>query len=195
VRFNPSVGDSGYDLLMIRFFAFLTILAATSTSTVQAQNRGPNREAQKEAMKKLSFLVGKWGGDASVDSGPERRIQLKQTEVIEYRLDGLILLIEGMGRDAAGKVVFNAVAVISYNEEKKAYEVRAYNDGRKVDSPLETDGKGFAWGFESGPAKVRHVMKLTESGDWDETTTVKVGEGPETPMVRMQLKHLSKEPR
>jgi hypothetical protein len=180
---------------MTRFFVLLTFILATLAPSALAQNRGPNREAQKEAMKKLSFLVGKWSGDASVESGPDRKIQLKQTEVVEYRLDGLIMVVEGTGRDASGKVVFNAVGVISYDEEKKAYEVRAYNDGRKIDSPLETDGKGFAWGFEAGPAKVRHVMKLTESGDWDESTTVKVGEGPETPMVRMQLKHLSKDPR
>jgi hypothetical protein len=182
---------------MSRFSPLLLLftLGSLVPASLAAQNYGPNKEAQREAMKKLAFLVGKWTGDASVESGPGRKIELKQTEIVEYRLDGLIMVVEGTGRDGSGKVVFNAVGVISYEENKKVYEVRAYNDGRKVDSPLETDGKGFAWGFESGPAKVRHVMKVTEAGDWDETTTVKVGDSPETPMVRMQLKHVSKEPR
>jgi hypothetical protein len=48
-------------------------------------------------MKKLSFLVGTWTGDATTVR-PDQTIKVKQTEEVSYRLDGLVVLIEGAGR-------------------------------------------------------------------------------------------------
>ena len=151
----------------------------------------PGAAAQKTAMKKLAFLEGKWSGKASVRMGPGEPLDLIQTEDIEFRLDGTILLIEGKGRDPkTGEVRFNAVGIVSYDAAKNAYEFRAYSEGRKLDSVFETDGAGFAWGMDQGPLKVRHTMKLTEKGEWSETTTSKYGDNPEMVSVRMLLEKL-----
>jgi hypothetical protein len=49
-------------------------------------------------MKKLEFLVGKWAGEASVlRGGPHEAVQLVQREEAYYKLNGLVLLIEGIG--------------------------------------------------------------------------------------------------
>ena len=94
-----------------------------------------------------------------------------------------------IGRDVdSGKVVFNAFAVVSYDDVKMEYRIRAYNDGRQVEAQLEVTERGFAWGFQSGPAAVRNVMTVNEKGEWAETTTVKVGDRPEFTSVRMLLK-------
>jgi hypothetical protein len=175
---------------MTNFLSPLLMLAIISGVFAQGA-RNPRSEAQKNAMKKLSFLAGKWSGKATVRLGPGEPIELIQTEDIEYRLDGTILLIEGTGRDPkTGQVLFNAVGVVSYDAAKSVYEIRAYSDGRKVDSLLETDGAGFAWGFDSGPAQIRHVMKLTEKGEWSETTTAQVGDKPAMTSVQMLLQKL-----
>src|SRR5712692_10344383 len=58
----------------------------------------PNLEAQRAAMKKLAFLVGKWSGEASVLRGPREFVDLWQTEEAQFKLDGLLLIIEGAGR-------------------------------------------------------------------------------------------------
>ena len=59
---------------------------------------GAGYRAQKEAMQKLSFLVGKWEGDASIVTmkGP---LKVRQTELVQYKLDGLVMMVEGTGRD------------------------------------------------------------------------------------------------
>src|ERR1700682_4753637 len=76
----------------------------------------PNVSAQREAMKKLAFLVGKWSGDASVIRGPGEPMKLVQTEDVQFKLDGLVMLVEGSGRNSDGQVVFRALATISYDD-------------------------------------------------------------------------------
>jgi hypothetical protein len=58
--------------------------------------RPPDVEAQRAAMKKLGFLVGEWSGEASVLRGPGQFVQLAQTESTQFKLDGLVLVIEGV---------------------------------------------------------------------------------------------------
>lgn len=151
----------------------------------------PSPEAQREAMKKLSFLVGKWSGEADVQRGPGSPVKIRQAEDIQYRLGGLLLVIEGTGFDIqTGKVLFNAFAVVSYDDSKNQYRIRAFNDGRQVETELEVSERGFAWGFQSGPAAVRNVMTLNHKNEWAESTTAKVGDRPEFTSLRMLLKRI-----
>src|SRR5215469_56154 len=86
------------------------------------QIRMPNVEAQRAAMRKLSFLAGKWSGEARMLRGPCEPLEMKQTEEAEFRLDGLILTIEGIGRTKSdGTPVLQAFAVISYDDESGSY--------------------------------------------------------------------------
>jgi hypothetical protein len=140
--------------------------------------QAPNTAAQKEAMQKLSFLVGKWEGDASVVAmkGP---VKVRQTELVQYKLDGLVMTVEGTGRDPErGDVVFQAFATIAYDDASKTYRFRSYNDGRYLDTELKVEGKGFRWGYDAGPAKVQFTMNLNAKGDWAETGEVTVGGNP-----------------
>jgi hypothetical protein len=49
-------------------------------------------------MKKLSFLIGKWSGQASVLRSLGQFVNLFQPEEAQLKLDGLVLAIEGSGR-------------------------------------------------------------------------------------------------
>jgi hypothetical protein len=60
--------------------------------------RSPDLEAQRVLMKKLDFLVGKWTGEARIMRGAGETTELLQTEEAGFKLDGLILVIEGIGR-------------------------------------------------------------------------------------------------
>jgi len=158
--------------MRLAFLLFLPILAL-------GQQQGPNVTAQREAMKKLSFLVGKWSGDASVVRGPGPPTKVRQTEEVQYKLDGLILLIEGTGRDPqSGAVKFNAMAVVSFDEETSTYRFRSYNDGRYLDTELKVPDKGFEWGYKAGPADVRFIMKLNDKGEWVEMGEVSINGNP-----------------
>src|SRR5690348_8762965 len=81
-----------------------------------AQPRQPNVKAQAEAMKKLALLVGTWTGDANT-ARANQKIKVRQTEEVAYKLDGLVLLIEGTGRNPeSGEVMFRALATVSYDD-------------------------------------------------------------------------------
>ena len=88
----------------------------------------PDVAAQREAMQKLAFLVGQWKGEATVSMGPGGPRRLEQTEDVQFKLDGLVLLIEGTGRNpVSGAVEFNALATVSFDEASGAYRFRAYS--------------------------------------------------------------------
>ena len=129
-------------------------------------------------MKKLAFLVGTWSGDAMVVRGPGQTIKVHQTEEVKYRLDGLVLLVEGTGHNDAGDVVFNAFAVISYDDAAHEYRFRSYNDGRYLDTDLKVPENGFEWGYKAGPATVRFTMHLNDKGAWVEVGDVTMGTNP-----------------
>ena len=86
-----------------------TLLAAAfmisfSLSLAAQQPVSNGVEAQREAMRKLSFLAGHWSGPVTIVRGPGEALHLTQTEDVEYKLDGLILLIEGKSTRPDGKV-------------------------------------------------------------------------------------------
>ena len=99
-----------------------------------------------------------------------------------------MLLIEGTGHGAGGQAVYHALATVSYDDAANAYRFRAYNDGRFLDTALTVATNAFVWGFTSGPAKVNNAMKLTDDGDWLETTEVTMGSSPPRRTVEMKLR-------
>jgi hypothetical protein len=154
---------------------------------VATQPPGPSAEMQRQAMQKLAFLAGHWSGSVTVVRGPGQPLKAIQTEVVQYKLDGLVLLVEGRSTAPDGKVVFSALATIAYDDAAKTYRFRAYNDGRYVDAELAVPGNGFSWSYGAGPAHVVNTMKLTETGEWQESTEVEMGSGPPRKVVEMLL--------
>jgi hypothetical protein len=113
------------------------------------QPHTPDLYAQRAAMKKLEFLVGKWTGEARMMRAQGEPLVMIQTEEAQYRLDGLILSIEGVGR-ANGKPALQAFGIISFDDEIGTYRMRAYNDGRFLETEVKLIDKGFTWGFALG---------------------------------------------
>src|SRR6266513_2823748 len=105
-------------------------------STCMAQTlRTPDVEAQRTAMKRLGFLVGEWSGEASVLRGPGEFVELVQTESAQFELDGLVLLIEGVGRSKSDdKLALQALGLVSFDDETGTYHMRAFNDGRWLET-------------------------------------------------------------
>jgi hypothetical protein len=175
-------------------FLSATLLAAASvlsfSLSLAAQQPATNSaDVQREAMRKLSFLAGHWSGPASIVRGPGEPLHLTQTEDVEYKLDGLVLLIEGKSTSDDGKVAFSALATIAYDDASRTYRFRAFHDGHYLDTELSVPTNGFSWGFTAGPAHIVNTMHLTDKGEWDEVTEVTVGSNPPHRSVDMQLQH------
>ena len=139
-------------------------------------------------MEKLSFLVGKWSGEARLLRGPGEWISVAQTEDAQYRLGGLILVVEGVGRTKTdGKPVLQALGVVSYDDESATYRMRAFNDGRFLESEvtLLENGKGMKWGFSFGQIKTSSTPRITSQGEWTETAEISFGS--QSPQKLMEL--------
>jgi hypothetical protein len=128
-------------------------------------------------MGKLAFLVGKWEGEARLLRGPGEWVDLHQSEEAQYKLDGLILVVEGVGRAKSdGRSVLQALGVISFDDETATYRMRAFNDGRFLESDvilLERD-KALSWGFALGQVTTKSVLRINESGEWTEVAEIKI---------------------
>jgi hypothetical protein len=138
-------------------------------------------EAQRAAMAKLAFLVGRWEGEARIYRGPGEPTTLRMTEEATYRLDGLILLIEGIGRSKAdGKAALQALGFISYDDAAGSYHMRAFNDGRFLEAPVRLleDGKSLSWGFALEQVRTSSVLRINERGEWTEHHDITLGNQP-----------------
>jgi hypothetical protein len=174
-------------------FLFATLVAATAavlvSFSVAAQQPGvDSAEAQRDAMQKLSFLAGRWSGPVTIFRGPGEPLHLTQTEDVAYKVDGLVLLVEGKSTNAEGKVLFNAIATVAYDDASHTYRFRAYNQGRYLDAVLSVPANGFSWGFTAGPAHIVNTMHLTDKGEWEELTEATVGGNPPHRSVEMLLR-------
>jgi hypothetical protein len=157
--------------------------------------RTPDVEAQRIAMKKLGFLVGEWSGHGSVLRGPGQFIELAQTESAQFKLDGLVLAIEGVGRAKAdGKLALQALGLISFDDETGTYRMRAFNDGRWLDTEvkLADGGNSISWGFSLGQFKTTTVLRINENGEWTELGELVVGDRPPQKMMELKVQRSSR---
>lgn len=140
--------------------------------------RIPDLQAQRDAMQKLAFLIGKWAGEASLLHGPTEFVELLQTEEAQYKFDGLILVIEGVGRTtSSGQALIQAFGIISYDDESGTYHLRAFNGGRFLETEVKLleQGKGMTWGFVLGEIKTKSVLRINERGEWTEIAEIFIG--------------------
>jgi len=156
--------------------------------------RVPDLNAQRAAMKKLEFLVGRWTGEVRLLRGPAEWVDLQQSEEAQYKLGGLILVIEGLGRTKSdGHPVLQALGVISYDDETATYRMRAFNDGRFLESEvklLEQD-KGMSWGFALGQITTQSVLRINESGEWTELPEIRIGSEAPKRLLELTVRRVS----
>lgn len=181
-RLRPLRLPSGRSIAATLLFALGLVLQAQQPASSSV-------DTQREAMRKLAFLAGRWSGPLTVFRGSGEPLHLTQTEDVQYKLDGLVLLIEGKSTAADGKVLFSALATAAFDDISHTYRFRAYHDGRYVDTELSVPANGFSWSMAAGPAHIVNTMHLTDKGEWSEATEVAIGENPPQHGVEMLLQH------
>jgi hypothetical protein len=125
-------------------------------------------------MKKLDFLVGQWKGEGWIALGGPRR-KFTSTEIVQRKLDGLLLAIEGLHRGQVGGkkeegVVHNAFALVSYDDKARRYRFQAFTSrGNYEDAEARVSPRQLVWGMKLPPVgQVRYTIKLDDRGRWFE---------------------------
>jgi hypothetical protein len=155
--------------LVMRVFALAFALLLTPAAAL-AQPYQPNLAEQHAAMERLAPLVGSWQGEASVLS-PQQMI-VHQTEQVETALGGLLMIFRGTGyADAAhtGAPVFQALAVVSYDDARDIYEFRSYTRGYATTATGQflEDGS-FRWSITpGGPVRIQFTI-VFDQASWRE---------------------------
>jgi hypothetical protein len=156
--------------------------------------RTPDLNAQRAAMQKLAFLVGKWSGEARILRGPNQWLDLHQTEKAQYKLDGLLLTIEGVGRSKSGdQPVLQALAVISFDDETSTYRMRAFNDGRFLESEIKLldEPNAITWGFILGPYKTKSILRINDRGEWTELAELTIGSDSPKKLLELTVRRVT----
>ena len=126
-------------------------------------------EDVKARINKLNSLVGEWEGTGWYQHGPNQRYDIKQTENVELRLNGTLLLVEGKGY-VNDSLAFNAIALFSYNPQKDNYKIESHLfDGKATvaSGSFREDGS-FQWGFSFPSGQIKYVITFDEDS-WHET--------------------------
>lgn len=149
----------------------LSILLAAAPAVAQAPDASA---AAAREMQRLSFLHGTWRGEAVTTMGADRQERAAVLETAQPRLDGSVLLVEGLGHlgtegAADYQVVHQALGVISYDERRGGWAMRAYRGGGWVDADVSVADGEVVWAFDQpGVGRIRYTIRLDEQGRWHE---------------------------
>lgn len=181
---------SNRKMVIKAMFCLLLLLVA---AVAQVPPGYPDVNAQRQAMKKLGFLVGEWTGEGRMLRPTGEWVEFNQTERAEYELDGLLLVIEGVGRaKAAGRPLLQAYGIVSYDDATSQYHMRAFNDGRwlETDTGLAENGKELTWGFTLGDIRTKSILRMTDAGEWTESHEITMGAQPPKKFMELTVKQV-----
>ena len=158
---------------MLRYLiavAGLSLMAAGAPSIASGQGRPDSAAliaAQREAMGRFAVMDGVWRGSAWTMLPSGEKHNITQTERVGPFLDGSVKVIEGRGYGGDGSVDFNALAIISYDLETRAYNMRSYAQGHVGDFVLTPTVDGFEWEMRAGSMTMRYTAVIRD-GTWRE---------------------------
>lgn len=180
--------------MQIRIAAWMltTLVAVGAAGSLAAQRPGAGAAADS-AMAPLAWLVGEWEGEGESRS-PQGRSVATVRESVESRLNGRVLVIEGIGRepsaDGMGRVVHHAFGILTYDPERKQYAFRALRDGGVVDAETSLADGVFTWGFEIPGGRIRfHIRQV--NGEWHETGEYSAAGATWQKMLEMKLRRVA----
>ncbi|MEO6365842.1 MAG: hypothetical protein ABIO38_07345 [Luteimonas sp.] len=169
--------------------AGLLLSAALPSFAQQPPNPAELIAAQRAALAPLAYMDGVWRGPATTVLANGKQLAIIQTERIGPLLDGSVKVIEGRGYDAAGKTVFNALGIVSFDLASKRYTLHSYAMGRSGDFAITPTATGYAWEIPAGPATIRYTVDIKD-GIWHEIGERLTPDKPAARFFEMTLKRV-----
>lgn len=169
---------------MIKSRVSLLLLALGIGLSSMAQAPANN---SKDQMKKLAMWEGRWVGTGTTQMQGKSESS-SVVETIEWKVDGHALLINGLGKNKDGKVVHEALGVLSFDTKENRYRFHTWlRDGRTADTWFIALGENdYQWGFDIPTGKIRYTIKLTQT-TWVENGEFSSDGNQWFPFFQMQL--------
>jgi hypothetical protein len=156
-------------MVIRRYLGLVAVSIVMIGNALAAQ--APDPAATKAALARLDFMIGRWEGDAWQLRGTER-VQTRMLEIVERKLGGTALLVEGRGTmtapGAEERVVHHALGIISFEPNTGKYTLRSYlATGQSGEFELTLVDGGVMWMRDVPGGRIRNTARFTENG-WHE---------------------------
>ena len=68
--------------------------------------------------------------------------------------------------------------------------LRAFNDGRFLESPLKLldQGLGMSWGFTLSEIKTNSILRINDRGEWTELAEITIGSNPPKKLLELTVR-------
>ncbi len=124
----------------------------------------PNHSTRcKEEMKKLGYMVGDWSGEAVY-----RGKTITQTEHIEWKLEGVVLAIDGTGivknaTTSLDEIAFRAFGLINFDPMDQQFKFKSYvKEGHATNAYFKVSAENrFEWGFGIPNSNAKSKYNIT----------------------------------
>lgn len=154
----------------VKKLSLIFLMSLFSFSFIFAQG-----EEQKSSIDDLNFMIGMWKGEGWIQSQSGRK-EFSQTESIRPKVEGKLLVIDGIGYgkgspEEEARVIHNAFGVISFNEELQQLTMLSFaTTGGKMENEMRITGeKTLEWSFkDERGGTIRFSEDFTQEGFWKE---------------------------
>lgn len=142
----------------------------------------------KAEMEKLEKWVGNWEGEGWQMGESRQRTQFKVEEKVASKLNGLALMVEGVGSGKDGYVGHNAIGMIYYDINKRVFQFNSVTqEGTSSFTELKINKDGaYVWGFDVPGGKVEFTIEV-DGENWVEKGAYSDGTNW-YPFLEMKLK-------
>lgn len=178
---------------MTRFMAMTVLGMSLAMPAIAAENPDDPAvriKAQQAAMAKLASLDGEWRGSAWSIAPTGVKSEVTQTERIGPFLDGSVKLVEGRAYGVDGEVMFNALALISFDPATGKYGYRAHAQSYGGDFEFEPTADGFKWKVPMGTFGTTEYTAVIKDGTWHEVGYLVTADGTRKQVLEMNLKRI-----
>lgn len=169
--------------------AFAALVGATPLAAQQPPDPAALIAAQREAMAAFARMDGVWRGPAWSIT-PTGRHEVIQTERIGLFLGGSVRIIEGRGYNADGSVGFNALGIISFNPQTRAYAMSSWAMGRAGVFPIRPTEDGYTWEIPAGPGATIRYTATIRDGTLREIGEMIAGQAAPVQIFEMNLRRI-----
>lgn len=158
----------------MKTWIFLAILVLVVPAAGAAE---PAVDPAIDAMRALPKLEGRWAGEGWMRMGPGEPMRFVGEETVESRLDGRLLVVEGLHRTPdRSKVVHHAFGVFSWDERAKHYRFNTYVANRGGgEHAARLVENALVWDLAGEGPKRRFTITVTND-EWKEVGHVQRGE-------------------